>query len=79
MKNFIYTFLLFPITIGMFPACLVAQDGILDSTFGINGVVVTDINGFDNFVTSSAFQNDGKILVTGIINNGPVKDFSSKI
>ena len=75
MKNFIYTFLLFPITIGMFPACLVAQDGILDSTFGINGVVVTDINGFDNFVTSSAFQNDGKILVTGIINNGPVKDF----
>ena len=25
MKNFIYTFLLFPITIGMFPTCLMAQ------------------------------------------------------
>ena len=51
------------------------SDGTLDSTFGINGVVNTQINGQRTFGTSLIIQNDSKILVGGFVkistnNNG---------
>jgi uncharacterized delta-60 repeat protein len=40
-------------------------DGSLDSSFGTNGVVVTDIGGTSDLARSLAVQPDGKILVIG--------------
>jgi uncharacterized delta-60 repeat protein len=41
-------------------------DGSLDSTFGTNGLVTTDFNGYVNSVGMSvALQEDGKIIVAG--------------
>ena len=39
-------------------------NGKIDSTFGTNGKVVTDVGGYDQ-VSSLAIQNDGKILAAG--------------
>ena len=40
------------------------ENGMLDSSFGINGVVITDFGGQD-WANSVKLQNDGKILVAG--------------
>ncbi len=40
-------------------------DGILDNTFGENGLVLTDVGEVDNFANSAALQTDGKIVVSG--------------
>lgn len=40
-------------------------DGRVDTTFGINGSVVTDFNGSDDFGYSVAFDASGRILVGG--------------
>ena len=47
--------------------------GTLDTTFGINGVVVTQIGG-DDFVTCMTLQGDGKILLAGQTNIGGLLD-----
>lgn len=39
--------------------------GVLDSTFGTNGIVQTDFGGNTDFMLSSVMQNDGKILLAG--------------
>ncbi len=45
-------------------------DGTLDTGFGINGIVVSDINGNNTWGKSITTAADGKILVTGDISNG---------
>jgi uncharacterized delta-60 repeat protein len=40
-------------------------DGNLDSRFGDNGIVLTDITDKSEFITSIALQDDGKILAAG--------------
>ncbi|HRI22218.1 MAG TPA: delta-60 repeat domain-containing protein, partial [Panacibacter sp.] len=40
-------------------------NGKPDSTFGINGIAITELLGGDDYVSSMVLQPDGKILVTG--------------
>lgn len=49
---------------------LAQQAHNLDSTFGTNGIVITDIAGGNEWVYSLAIQSDGKIIAAGIINSG---------
>jgi len=42
-----------------------SDNGSLDSSFGTNGIVVTDFASIHNFATSAVLQPDGKILVAG--------------
>ncbi len=44
-------------------------DGSLDNSFGVNGVVITDIDSSSNFAQSIAIQPDGKIVVAGFTYN----------
>jgi hypothetical protein len=44
----------------------IAQAGVLDSTFGTNGSVLTTIGNSDDIGYSIATQPDGKIVVTEI-------------
>jgi len=41
-------------------------NGDPDSSFGVNGIAVTELLGGDDYVSSMALQQDGKILVTGM-------------
>ncbi|HYV90130.1 MAG TPA: T9SS type A sorting domain-containing protein [Chitinophagales bacterium] len=41
------------------------SDGTLDSSFGVNGIVITSIDNTTNVVSSVAIQPDGKIIVAG--------------
>lgn len=47
-------------------------DGTIDSTFGVNALVITDLGGDYEFATSLAIQEDGKIIAAGKIVNGSV-------
>ena len=49
-------------------------DGTLDNSFGIGGIVVTDLNISEDQIYSIAIQPDGKILAAG-----PSRDFSNNI
>lgn len=60
MKKF-YTLLLFLISI----AGTYGQSGILDTSFGNNGIVTTVISGTYNLGHTSVVQADGKIIVAG--------------
>ncbi|WP_298224725.1 T9SS type A sorting domain-containing protein [Flavobacterium sp.] len=40
-------------------------DGSVDTTFGTNGMVQTDINGSGNYANAIDVQSDGKIIVAG--------------
>ena len=42
-----------------------SPNGILDSSFGINGNITSTIGSSDAFINSAAIQSDGKIVVTG--------------
>jgi uncharacterized delta-60 repeat protein len=44
--------------------------GIIDSTFGTNGKIITPIGNSNDYILSSMLQSDGKILVTGFSDNG---------
>ena len=44
-------------------------DGTLDSSFGINGISITDL-GKDELANAIALQKDGKIVITGGSRNG---------
>ena len=44
------------------------SDGKIDSSFGINGKVVTDFARFGEYISSLVLQKDGKILVAGCSN-----------
>ncbi len=45
-------------------------DGRLDSTFGTNGMVTTDITSRHEYGEAVALQADGKIVVSGFVNDG---------
>ena len=49
-------------------------DGSLDTDFGTNGKVTTDIGGYDDVGNSIAIQDDGKIVVAGYGRSGTNKD-----
>lgn len=51
------------------------KNGLLDSSFGTNGKVVTSIGGFSDKVNSIAIQPDNKIVVSGSSYNGSDNDF----
>lgn len=52
------------------------NNGSLDSTFGLNGKIITDLLGYNDFAKSVYIQNDGKILIAGHSNNGTLYPFS---
>ena len=63
-----------------FPFTNKAQDGSLDTSFGVGGIVTTtvgvfDINSLAGSAKSVAIQNDGKIVVAGQSYNGLNYDF----
>lgn len=60
MKNIYFLFLL------LFATVSFAQDGSLDTSFGDNGIVLTDINNNFDWGMSIVEQNDQKILVSGV-------------
>lgn len=43
-----------------------SSTGILDNTFGINGLVIEDINNTNDISFDIALQADGKIVITGV-------------
>ena len=43
------------------------SNGIIDTTFGINGLVTTDMGGASAYCADAALQPDGKIIVAGDI------------
>ena len=53
------------------------QNGLLDCSFGNNGIVVTSLGTGDAFAKSIALQEDGKILVTGNVQWGDFKKFTT--
>lgn len=60
--------LLFPLCILSAPS--IAQDGVLDSSFGTNGTVITSLGELDRG-HRIAVQSDGKLLVTAFHQNTP--------
>ena len=52
------------------------EDGSTDSTFGINGKILTDFNHFQDEILDVAIQPDGKILAAGESNSGSSYDFA---
>jgi len=40
-------------------------DGTLDNTFGTNGIVITDIDGSNDYINAMTIQADGKIVLAG--------------
>ncbi|MFN3940928.1 MAG: hypothetical protein ACK4IY_10090, partial [Chitinophagales bacterium] len=51
-----------------------SQAGVLDTTFGTLGIVITDVPG-NNDVSSRIFlQDDGKIILAGRCDEGPLPD-----
>lgn len=47
------------------PVKVEAADAILDSTFGVGGIVRKDLNGWGDAIHDLAFQADGKIIAAG--------------
>jgi uncharacterized delta-60 repeat protein len=52
-----------------------ASNGALDSSFGNNGQVVTDLFGGDDYVLAVAKQVDGRLIIAGEINAAAEGDF----
>ena len=46
------------------------ENGALDSTFGVGGIVITDVRGTDDFCTNVAIDGTGRLVVTGSSFNG---------
>lgn len=42
-----------------------SYNGNIDSTFGTNGIVLTDFNGFNDYGSDMKIQSDGKIVMAG--------------
>ncbi len=51
------------------------SNGLLDSTFGINGKVITNVSSGNDQIWCIDLQTDGKIVVGGESYNGPTADF----
>ncbi|MCA9127761.1 MAG: cadherin-like domain-containing protein [Planctomycetales bacterium] len=63
---------------GLFDFALVRYntDGSLDTTFDGDGRVITPVGPGQDYVQDMTLQSDGKILVTGYVNNGSNQDFA---
>ena len=61
-----------------FTLCRYNVNGILDNTFGTNGIVKTTISSSSYFdrINGIAIQSDGKIICAGTTDNGSNKDFA---
>lgn len=62
-----------PVTAGFdndFAVARLTGSGVLDSAFGTNGKVTTNIAGRTDLAFAAALQNDGKILVAGRVADG---------
>lgn len=53
-----------------------SQDGSIDLTFGTGGKVITPVGPTQDIGSSVVIQNDGKILVAGLSDNGINDDFA---
>ncbi len=51
-------------------------NGLLDTTFDMDGKVTTAVGSSDNYASSVAIQPDGKIVAAGGSSNGSNKDFA---
>jgi uncharacterized delta-60 repeat protein/uncharacterized repeat protein (TIGR02543 family) len=51
-------------------------DGSPDTGFNNTGMVMTDVGGGDNLLSSMALQVDGKIIAAGLSSNGQDQDFT---
>ncbi len=58
------------------PSAIYAQPGALDASFGIGGIVNTDIDTADDKGYSIIQQTDGKLVLAGLSNNGSNNDFA---
>src|SRR5262249_26387030 len=52
------------------------SDGIIDSTFGISGIVKTIVGGVNDELTSLSIQSDGKIIGAGYAKIGSYYKFA---
>jgi uncharacterized delta-60 repeat protein len=52
-----------------FAAARFLANGNVDSTFGVNGLITHDLNGFNDFGYDALLLSDGKILIGGSANN----------
>ncbi len=52
-----------------FAAARFLANGTVDSTFGVNGYITHDLNGFNDFGQDALLVSDGKILIGGSANN----------
>jgi uncharacterized delta-60 repeat protein len=59
-----------------FALARLTSSGTLDTSFGINGTVITDFNNGEERCQSMAVQSDGKILLSGFRTNGANSDFA---
>ena len=51
-------------------------DGKVDSTFGDNGIKITEFYGLHDRITALALQRDNKIVAAGFTGNGSSWDFA---
>ncbi|HOY47975.1 MAG TPA: T9SS type A sorting domain-containing protein [Flavobacteriales bacterium] len=52
-----------------FAAARFHANGVVDSTFGVNGLITHDVNGFNDFGYDALLLEDGKILIGGTAYN----------
>ena len=57
LRLFIFTMVL--------QSLLMAADGDLDTSFGVDGIVITDLGSVADYANSVAIQSDGKIIAAG--------------
>jgi uncharacterized delta-60 repeat protein len=53
-----------------------SKDGVIDTTFGSGGTVITDVFGRNDAATGATLQSDGKIIVAGVGSLNNVGDFT---
>jgi len=54
-------------------------DGTLDNTFGVGGIVTTDVGGSSDVANAITLQADGKIIVAGYAHNGSTYNNSALV
>ena len=52
------------------------SSGVIDNTFGINGIVATDLSSENDFLNGACIQSDDKIILVGRSYTGQGYDFS---
>lgn len=57
-----------------FAAARLTTSGVLDPTFGVNGITTIDFSGLGDQVRGVVLQSNGKIILTGFTNNSAVGD-----